>query len=240
MKLPQARDLILYEDENILVANKPAMLTSEHDNAPGAVSLADILRKHDPEIRLCHRLDRETSGVILAAKNDGYYREISIQLERRKIYKEYHALTRGVHRFEAHQVSFPLSKKGTLKAVVDRRDGKAAETILDTLEHFKNFTLVKAQPLTGRFHQIRVHMASIGCPLVGDELYGSTPFFLSEVKRSYRTGKHSEEEPVMGRTALHAFALGFSYKGEEKFIVRAPYPKDFEITLKLLRKNDAV
>lgn len=240
MKIPQARELILYEDENILVANKPAMLTSEHDNAPDAVSLADILKKHDPEVRLCHRLDRETSGVILAAKNDEYYREISIQFERRKIYKEYHALTRGIHKFEDHRVTYPLGKKGTQKAVVDRRDGKAAETILDTLEHFKNFTLVKAQPLTGRFHQIRVHMASIGCPLVGDELYGGKPFFLSEVKKKYRTGKYKEEEPVLARTALHAFALGFSYKGEDRFIVRAPYPKDFEITLKLLRKNDAL
>jgi 23S rRNA pseudouridine955/2504/2580 synthase len=239
MKIPQARDLILYEDENILVANKPAMITSEHDNAPDSVSFADILRKHDPEVRLCHRLDRETSGVILAAKNDEYYRDISIQFERRKIYKEYHALTRGIHKFSEQHVNFPLGKKGTLRAVVDKRDGKPAETVLDTLEIFKNFTLVKAQPLTGRFHQIRVHMASVGCPLVGDELYGGKPFFLSEVKRGYKTGKYKEEEPVLAHTALHAFALEFDYKGERKK-VEAPYPKDFEVTLQLLRKNDAV
>jgi 23S rRNA pseudouridine955/2504/2580 synthase len=239
MKIPQPRELILFEDENVLVANKPAMLTSEHDNAKDSLSLADILKRHNAEVRLCHRLDKETSGVILCAKNDEYYREFSIQFERRKVYKEYHALTRGIHKFEGHRVSYPLGKKGTFKAIVDKRDGKAAETILDTLEIFRNFTLVKAQPLTGRFHQIRVHMASIGCSLVGDELYGGKPFFLSEVKRKYKTGKNLEEEPVMARTALHAFGMEFDYKGERKR-VEAPYPKDFEVTLQLLRKNDAV
>ena len=238
MKTPQIKDIILYEDDRIIIFNKPAQMTSEKDNSPGAISLVDIAKKYCPETMLCHRLDKETSGVILAAKSEEDYRRFSIMFQNREIHKEYHAVIEGVRKFENVMINLPLTKKGTSRAVVDKREGKRAETIVDSLEQFKHYTLVKAQPISGRFHQIRAHLTAVGCPLVGDTLYGGKPFFLSQVKRKYNPNKDEEEVPIMGRTALHSYGLKFEYPEGQEFSVAAPYPKDFETMLKMLRKFD--
>ena len=238
MKIPQIKDIILYEDDRIIVFNKPPHITSEKDNSPGSISLFDIAKKYCPEIMLCHRLDKETSGVILAAKSEEDYRMFSIMFQKREIHKEYHAMIQGVRKFENVLINLPLTKKGTSRAVVDKREGKRAETIVDSLEQFKHYTLVKAQPISGRFHQIRAHLTAVGCPLVGDILYGGKPFYLSQVKRKYNPNTDEEEVPIMGRTALHSYALKFAYREGKEFLVSAPYPKDFETMLKMLRKFD--
>jgi len=240
MKTLQIKDLILYEDDHVVIFNKPSGITSEKDNAPGAVSLYDMAKKYCPQAMLCHRLDKETSGVILAAKSEDDYRRFSIMFQKREIHKEYHAIVEGVRKFENTMINFPLTKKGTFRAVVDKKEGKRAETIVDTIEHFKHYTLIKAQPISGRFHQIRAHLTAVGCPLVGDVLYGGKPFFLSQVKRKYNPNKDEEESPIMGRAALHSYSLKFEYPEGKEFVVNAPYPKDFETTLKLLRKFDFI
>jgi len=240
MKAIKFENIILFEDEKLLILNKPAGIVSEKDNSENSQSLSDMASKYCPGIMLCHRLDKETSGVILAAKNEAVYRDFSIMFQKREIHKEYHALIEGVKNFEQRLIDFPLTKKGTFKAVVDKRDGKRAETIVDTIEFFRHYTLVKAEPVSGRFHQIRVHLASVGSPLVGDVLYGGKPFFLSQVKRKYIPNSDEEESPLMGRAALHAAALRFEYPSGSPFEVKAPYPKDYETTLKVLRKFDTL
>jgi len=237
MKIKKIEDLILFEDENIVLFNKPAQMVAEKDNT-GEPSLSELAARHAPTIMMVHRLDKETSGVILAAKNDEAYRTFSIMFQERKIHKEYHALIEGVKNFDHVMIDFPLTKKGTFKAVVDKRDGKRAETIVSSLEFFKHYTLVKAEPISGRFHQIRVHLASVGSPLVGDAIYGGKPFLLSKVKRKYRENTDEEEMPLMGRTALHSAFLRFEYPEGKQFVAEAPYPKDFETTLKVLEKFD--
>ena len=231
---------MLFEDDNIVVFNKPASLTSESDSG-GGMSLALLARRHWPTVMLCHRLDKETSGVIIAAKNEEVYRHFSIMFQKRKIKKEYHALVEGIRRFEGKDINIPLSKQGNYKAVVDRKDGKSALTLINSLEFFKHYTLIQAQPFTGRFHQIRIHLATLGFPIVGDALYGGKPFFLSSVKRKYNTSKYQEEEvPVMNRTALHAYAVEFENMDGNYIRIEAPYPKDYAVTLKLLREYDAL
>jgi 23S rRNA pseudouridine955/2504/2580 synthase len=237
MKFPKLQDILLFSDDNLLVLNKPSGITTEGENAAGQVSLSDIVKKTYPEAMMVHRIDRETSGVILAARNSDTYRYLSVLFEKRKIAKEYRAITMGAHSFDNREINFPLSKKSN-KAIVDHREGKKAETTVNTLKAYQHFTLVQAFPHSGRFHQIRVHLASIGAPLVGDELYGGKPFFLSSVKRKYHAGKNVEEQPVMDRSALHAFSLKFEYPEGQEFYLEAPYPKDFRVTLELLDKWD--
>jgi 23S rRNA pseudouridine955/2504/2580 synthase len=239
MKL-RPEDIILFEDDNLIILNKPAGIVSDQENAPGLQSFRDMVQRVRPEAMLCHRLDRDTSGVIIAAKNAETYRDISIKLQKRQIIKEYYALVAGVHSWPSQLIELPLRKQGSLKSVVDKKEGKKAETLVETAELFKNFTLIKAQPITGRFHQIRVHLASVGCPLVGDELYGGKPFYLSEIKRKFNTSKGEEELPMMNRAALHARRISFEYPEGKTFEIEAPYPKDFEVTLKMLRKFNAV
>jgi 23S rRNA pseudouridine955/2504/2580 synthase len=240
MKLPRIPDLILFEDDNLIILNKPTLITSEHESDPELKSLNDLLKRYNPEARLCHRLDRETSGAIIAAKSDEYYRYISIKFQKREIKKEYHALIPGVNSFTDRLIELPISKQGTYKAVIDKKEGKKATTVVNTLEVFKHYTLIKAEPVTGRFHQIRVHLASIGSPLVGDALYGGKPFFLSEIKKKkFNLKKWEEEQPVLNRAALHSFAVGFEYEGKDLYI-SAPYPKDIDTTIKLLRKYDSL
>jgi len=240
MKIPQIKDIILYEDDRIIVFNKPAGITSEQDNSHGSISLLDMGKKYCPEAMLCHRLDKDTSGVILAAKSEEDYRMFSIMFQKREIHKEYHAIIQGVRKFENFMINLPLTKKGTSRAVIDKRGGKRAETIVDSLEHFKHYTLVRAQPISGRFHQIRAHLTAVGCPLAGDVLYGGKPFFLSQVKRKYNPNTDEEEVPIMGRTALHSYSLKFEYPEGKEFLVNAPCPKDFGTMLKMLRKFDAI
>ena len=236
MKFPDIKDIILFEDERLIIVNKPPNIVSDQENAEGKYSLKDLLHKYNENAMLCHRLDKETSGVIIAAKDAETYRMISIKFEKREISKEYHALVRGAHSWHENPIELPIRKQGSARAVVDKTEGKRALTIVITFESFKDFTLVSANPISGRFHQIRVHLASVGCPLVGDALYGGKPFFLSEIKRKFRTSKNTEELPMLDRAALHARKLKFEYPEGTPFEVEAPYPKDFEVTLKMLRK----
>ncbi len=239
MKLPLIKDIILFEDEHLLILNKPPQLVSDQDNAEGKLSLKDLLHRYYPNAMLCHRLDKETSGAIIAAKDEESYRMISIKFQKREIDKEYHALVRGAHSWKEITIDLPIRKAGAFRAVIDKNEGKRAQTLVSAEETFKDFTLVSARPFSGRFHQVRIHLASVACPLVGDTLYGGKPFFLSEIKRKFRTSKNEEELPMMDRAALHARALRFEYPEGKTLEVIAPYPKDYEITLKMLRKFNA-
>ncbi len=241
IKFPRFDDMIVFEDEQILALNKPSMLTSETDNSVDATSLRTIMQKNRPEAMLCHRLDKETSGIIIAAKNPEMYRSISIAFEKRLIIKKYHAMIQGVERWEERDIHLPISKQANFRAVIDREKGKDATTIVKTIENFRHYTLIEAQPLTGRFHQIRIHMSSVGFPLIGDQIYGGQPFMLSEIKRKkHKTGKYQEEASLMQRAALHARSLSIPYLNGEYIHLEAPYAPDFANMLRLLAKYDAL
>lgn len=232
-------DLIIFEDDDIIAVNKPPFIVSEADNTPDSKSLADLLKEYCSEVMLCHRLDKETTGIILGAKNKETYSHISKQFAQRKIEKIYHALVSGIRDLKEAQIELPLGKKGTGKGIVDMQSGKPSTTIVNTREVFKHFTLLEAKPLTGRFHQVRVHLSSVGCPLVGDELYGGKSFFLSEIKRKYNKGKDEEELPLLSRAALHARSISFTHPNGTEMNLEAPYYKDLENVLRLLRKFDS-
>ena len=229
-------DLILYEDDDYLIINKPSFVaTLEDRNDP--VSILSLARSHVTEAQVGHRLDKETSGALAIAKHPEAYRALAVQFEKRRVDKTYHAVSEGIHDFRDVTVDLPIhaTSKGIVK--ISRREGKPAQTLVNTLKVYRQHTLVKCQPITGRMHQIRVHLASLGASIVGDEQYGGHLFYLSSVKRNYQLKRNTEEQPLVKRVALHAYALGFESLNGQQIEVQAPYPKDFAVLLKQLDKN---
>ena len=191
------------------------------------------------DAQICHRLDKETSGALIFAKNPEAYRLVSMQFERRKVKKVYHAVIDGTHTFENLQVDLPILNVGKGSVTISRQEGKAAETWFNSLKYYKHYTLVDCRPVTGRMHQIRIHLATQRASIAGDEMYKGQPVYLSKLKRKYHLGKDQEELPIMKRFALHAYEVTFKLDAENEITIYAPYPKDFETLLKLLDKFDS-
>lgn len=226
---------VLFEDEDFVIVNKPESLSTLFDRS-SETHLLQLVRKTHENAQVCHRLDKETSGVLAFARNAEAYRHLSMQFEHRKVEKIYHAVVDGLFSFKNVNVQKSIYVLNNGIARIDRIKGKEAETVFNTLNTFKNHSLIECRPVTGRLHQIRVHLSSLGAPITGDETYGGKPFFLSEYKKKYKSSRFEEEKPVMSRVALHARALGFFDLKNEWHIITAPYPKDFEVMLKQMDK----
>lgn len=197
-----------------------------------------LAKEYTPDAQVCHRLDKETSGCLIIAKNPEAYRLISMQFERRKVKKVYHAIVNGTHQFNQLDVNLPILNLGNKNVAISRQEGKAAETIFNSIKYYKHYTLIECQPITGRMHQIRIHLASQRAAIAGDDMYGGQAVLLSNIKRGYRLGKDQEELPIMKRFALHAKEVTFMITDEDTITVSAPYPKDFATLIKLLDKFD--
>lgn len=232
---------ILYEDEDIIIVNKPAGLLVIPDRFNAALPcLVKMLEaKQGQKIWIVHRLDRETSGVICFAKNEQTHKYLSKLFEARDINKYYAGLVIGRM----------LNTEGTIDKAIDEhpavhgkmiivKKGKPSVTDYKVLEQWPLYSLVEFQIHTGRTHQIRVHMQSIGHPLVCDELYGDgKPFFLSGIKRKFRLSEKDEaERPLLNRLALHAARLEFVKEDGKEIVAIAPLPKDIAACVKQLNK----
>lgn len=235
---------ILLETEDFVVVNKPAgLLTIPDRQSTGAPNLHDLLEARYGKVFTVHRLDRDTSGVVVFARNAETHKLLSQQFENRKIRKSYLGLVTGRIWEKEGKVELPIiedpSRKGRMTTT---KKGKEALTTYEVLESFSLYTLLKIQIFTGRTHQIRVHMKAIGHPIAMDELYGSgKPFYLSYIKKKYRVGRFQEEEkPLMTRTALHAATLSFEDKKGQRHTVEAPLPRDFQAVVNQLRKHASV
>jgi RluA family pseudouridine synthase len=238
MKLRSLQEIIIYEDDNFIIINKPPYIPSLDERFIESTNILQLAREYNPDARVGHRLDRETSGVMALTKNDEAYRHLSIQFERRKTEKIYHAIANGVHKFENHKVDAPLIKKETAIAHIDREEGKEAITYFTTLKAFQKHTLLECRPVTGRMHQIRIHAAYTKAPLVADELYHGKNVYLSSLKKNYNMSQKEEmEQPIIKRFALHAYNLKFENLNGEQMSFTAEYPKDFAVLLKLLEKH---
>jgi 23S rRNA pseudouridine955/2504/2580 synthase len=174
---------------------------------------------------------------LIVAKNPDAYRHMSIQFEKRKVSKIYHAVVDGIHNFKDVLVDEPILKLDDGVVRISRQEGKPAQTYFTSLKSFKMHTLVECRPITGRMHQIRIHLTKLDAPITGDETYGGKPFFLSSIKRGFNLKKLTEEQPVSKRMALHAYALTFQDMKEEERTVMAPYPKDFQALLRQMEQN---
>ncbi len=238
MKFPPFKEIILFENDDLIVVNKPPFLSSLDDRDGGEINLLRLAKQYVPDAQICHRLDKETSGAIIIAKNPEAYRFVSMQFEHREVSKIYHAIINGSHQFDDLLVDLPILNLGNKNVAISKQDGKAAQTYFKSLVFFKHYTLVECKPITGRMHQIRIHLASQRAAIAGDEMYGGQPVMLSDIKRGYKLGKDQEELPIMKRFALHAKEVSFKINPETEISVHAPYPKDFATLLKLLEKFD--
>jgi len=196
-----------------------------------------MARDYVADAQVCHRLDKETSGVLAIAKNPAAYRHLSMQFEKRGVKKMYHAVVDGIHQFSQMLVDAPILKQDDGVVKISRREGKAAQTYFTSIKPYRYHTLVNCQPVTGRMHQIRVHLAISGAPITGDLLYGGKPFFLSQVKKGFNLKKETEEQPFLKRMALHAYSLEFLDLSGAPKIVEAPYQKDMQALIRQLEIN---
>lgn len=227
-------ELILSETENYLLINKPPHLSSLEDrNEPK--NLLSIAKQTNEELQICHRLDKETSGLVVFAKNADAYRHFAMQLENREVKKIYHAVIHGLHKFQDFEADEPLYTT-TNKSRVDFKLGKPSYTLISTMELFRKNSLIKCFPISGRMHQIRAHLAYHDAPIVSDPAYGGESVFLSELKRNFNQKKWEEERPIIDRVALHSFQIAFKDLDGSVVQIEAPYPKDFAVLIKQLTK----
>ena len=238
MNKPDFKDLIVFEDEDYVLINKPPhVATLDERTADNPFSILRMAKAYISDAQVCHRLDKETSGILAIAKNPEAYRHLSMQFEHRQVVKRYHAVVNGIHDFDSISVYLPIAQltNGTVK--IDRQKGKEAETIFNSIRAYKLHTLVNCYPMTGRMHQIRIHLTCLKAPIVGDGQYGGAHAFLSQIKKKFNLKKDTEEQPLIQRVALHARALTFTRLNDEEITVEAPYPKDFEALVRQLEKN---
>jgi 23S rRNA pseudouridine955/2504/2580 synthase/23S rRNA pseudouridine1911/1915/1917 synthase len=232
---------LLYEDSDLIVANKPAGLLSIPDRfVPEKPNLQHMLNHAFEKVWVVHRLDRDTSGLICFALNESAHRHLSLQFQERTVQKTYLAIVNGVVHKDQGTIDRAIAphpaQSGKMMA---GSKGKKAITHYKVVERFRQFTLLELELETGRTHQIRVHLEALGHPLIVDELYGRrAAFFLSEVKqRGFNLAQGKEERPLLTRQPLHALRLNLLHPASEQpLTLEAPLPKDMNAVVKQLKK----
>jgi 23S rRNA pseudouridine1911/1915/1917 synthase len=248
---------ILHEDEAIIVVNKPAGMVVHPAKGHWEGTLASALAHHFTTLSsrggptrpgIVHRLDRDTSGVIVVAKNDQAHDALAEQFKSRDVTKEYLAIVVGVPELDRDLIDEPIGDHPTHrdKKAIRRKDPDArpATTIYEVIERFAGFAFVRALPKTGRTHQIRLHLTHVGHPVLCDRLYGGRAVITElELIPRDKIGQHTVEEqaafrqPLLDRQALHAHRLAFAHPitGERMQFV-APMARDMERVLAALKR----
>lgn len=263
---PEPRELeIIFEDAWLIVVNKPPDIVVHPCGNYVSGSLANVLQAHfDSQTQLrglvrpgiVHRLDRLTSGVMVCTKDHLAHRKLSIHFEQGRVLKNYLALVHGVVPDDRGEVNLPIGQwpgGGTIRmsTTPDAVDARASRTLYEVVERFAGFTLVRAEPHTGRLHQIRVHLAGIGFPVVADEFYSpaselrigdlGTPACGPEGTNHVNGESHAEGTVLLSRQALHARSLRFVHPITGELVTfEAPLAPDMQRTLEALRELDSV
>jgi 23S rRNA pseudouridine1911/1915/1917 synthase len=231
-KLEVPKIEIIYEDDDVIVINKPAGVLSQNAESSKSPSVSDFLVKYYPEIKevgedemrfgVVHRLDKDTSGVMIVAKNNKSFEFLKDQFKNRKTQKVYLALVYGNVKPPEGIVDFKIGRSKTnpnMQTVIDTKKkenikSREAKTVYKTIKNFKDYTLLEVQPKTGRMHQIRVHLKAIGYPVVGDKKY----FFK----------KYKNEDLKLDRQFLHARELNIKLPNGKDKIFKAELANDLK------------
>ncbi len=225
---------IIFENDDLLVVNKPAGMVVHPSPGHGSGTLVQAALGHAPEMEgiggeerpgIVHRLDKDTSGLIVIAKNERAHRWLQDQFRTRTVEKTYLALVDGKPPTPSGRVEAPIGRNATkrkLMSVVPLEKGRAAVSEYRTLESFPEHTLLEVHPLTGRTHQIRVHLAFLGCPVSGDTVYGK-----------------KKPTIALDRHFLHAYRLKIIIPGgNEPRIFEAELPEELQEVIRSLRKDE--
>ena len=235
---------VVYEDENIAALNKSSGIAVCPDRWDLSLERLDTLAAKFLNVKklyTVHRIDRDTSGLVVFAKNSETHKTLSAAFEGRQIKKRYVAVVQGRPLWKETYCDLGLVPNGNKRhhTIIDKYRGKKSFTRFNLLGSAGNYSVLEAFPETGRTHQILVHLASLGHPVVCDELYGNLkPVLLSAIKRGWR-GDPAEERPLLSRLGLHAAELSIpGYTGEKdaNLELQAPLPKDMAALIKQMEK----
>ena len=235
---------IIYEDEDLIILNKqPGMIVhpargNTHGTLVNALAFySDELSTGLGEFRpgIVHRLDKNTTGVMVVTKNDSAQWKIAKQFEHRQVNKTYLAIVHGTPELTADCINVPLGihPRFREKYAVRPETGKESVTFYEVIESFRGFSLLKLAPKTGRTHQIRVHLSYIKHPVVADDMYGGKLVYQWQLADA----EPAVTEPIINRVALHAFSLEFTHPAKNRIMkFEAPLPQDMQNILNELRK----
>jgi 23S rRNA pseudouridine1911/1915/1917 synthase len=235
---------IIYEDSDLIVLNKPPDMIVHPARGNTHGTLVNALAYHYDKLSsglgefrpgIVHRLDKNTTGVMVVTKNDTAQWKVAKQFERRQIKKTYLAVVHGTPELTADRVKAPLGihPKTREKYTIRPEIGKEAITFYEVIESFRGFALLKLSPKTGRTHQIRVHLSSIKHPIVADDMYGGKAVYPWQLQDA----EPAPQDPVINRVALHASTLEFKHPTTDEIVrFEAPLPEDMQNLLDMLRK----
>lgn len=236
---------VIYKDEHLIIVNKTAGLLTVPDRWDGnAPNLAELLTKEicnneNAKIYTVHRLDKDTSGLIVYALTSEAHKILSLNFSNKNIKKIYHAFILGKPEKDNFFCDAPLLPDGDKmhRTIISAKNGKESFTEFTVLKRIGKFSLIEARPITGRTHQIRVHLKHAGFPILCDCLYGKgQAVYLSNLKNNW-SGDRFTEKPLLNRLALHAYSLEFEHPIQNKTIsLTAEYPKDFRSFLFQIEK----
>ena len=229
---------LIYEDENIAALNKSSGIAVSPDRWDPSVERLDKLAAESLKIKkvyIVHRIDRDTSGLVIFAKNSETHKTLSAAFEGRLVKKRYIAAIHGRPSWKETDCDLPLIPNGNKQhlTIIDRYRGKKSLTRFRLLGSAGNYSILEAFPETGRTHQIRVHLSALGHPVVCDEFYGKNkPVLLSSLKRRWQ-GDPLEERPLLSRLGLHAAEL---FIPEPSLNLKAPLARDMSALVRQMEK----
>ncbi len=246
---------ILFQDDDYVAVMKPAGLATIPGRAE-TTSVLEVLAAQvglphtgaaDPRIRVVHRLDKDTSGVLLFAKHSAAQRHVSHQFQNNETVKEYLALVVGRPLEPRGEIDAPLAAhpNAPQRMTITRHGGRPARTDWQLEATFRDYALLRVFPRTGKTHQIRVHLKSVGLPLAIDPIYNPLPpgklpgIFLSHFKRHYKANEGENERPLIARLTLHAEKLCFRHLDHREIEIVSPLPKDFRAMLNMLTRHSS-
>ncbi|MGE5431646.1 MAG: RluA family pseudouridine synthase [Syntrophomonadaceae bacterium] len=240
---------IIYEDEYLIIVNKPAGMVAHPAYANYTGTLVNALLHHSRNLSssnepgrpgIVHRIDKDTSGILVVAKDDVTHAKLAAQFSRHTIEREYWAVCWGLLKEKQGVIekNIARSKSDRKKYAVSESEGKTATTLYAVIEEFEFASLIKLNLKTGRTHQIRVHMASINHPIFGDVAYGGNKIVFGHTLPKMKSRIDNLLE-IMPRQALHAKTLGFYHPHTNEFVrFDSPLPQDFQILLEKLRTGE--